>query len=284
MKKSGNFSEIATTAGTSALGGFGVAALIKLLHDFSSRKGSKRTIDIDKDYGAAGSGSIPVYVDMDPEQAARYESLTGKKVASHVPDETLHKLAGDLNWLAKGAIGLGGGYVGYKVFQKIVDTMKQRDMDRKLEDAKAELADLYTTSIDDELGAPLPGAKKLAYLANVIDGCFDLYENRAESFREIVKLEKTAGIVGDISSLGFEPIKGTAKSTLTSLAPFIAAILLASGATSYMAARGGAGDRDLKKVYRQQLREDKHTPYVELTPRLKVKQKAKELDPANIEG
>lgn len=289
MKKSAN-SELLSTLGIGLAGGAGAAAIYKLLNILKNRKSSGRVVDMDRDYGSPGLGAIPVYVDMTPEEAAKYESITGKKVAAYTPRDTLVKLAytgkiaSDYNWLAHGAVGTLGGYVGYKVIKSLIDSINKRNQNRRMEDVKKELADLYAASaLDDKNAEQLPTVKKLGALKNILDAGYEAFANKELLHKELLKanMSKTAGIVGDITALPFEGIKQTGSSMLATLAPVIATFLLMGGVSSYLANRGSAGKRDELKAYRKSLTRETPEPYVELRPRLK--QKAQSQDPSPVE-
>ena len=281
----------------SLLGGAGAAAGMKLLGP-----GKKAPFKPSRDIPGPESGAIPVYIDMSPEQQAAYMQLTGKapktaslklyidcddmteatKLASILNTEIVvtkdgEKTAGeDYNWLAKALVAGGGGVAGWKIVNAIFDNIRKRQLNSKLESVKSELADMYTAGDVTAADEMFPSRKKLGHLSAIIDEGYNLW----------TETRKTAGVVDSVlggpASLIMDPLKGTAKSSLKTIAPLIAAIMLYSAYNTYSGNIGSAGKRNDLAAIKSETRKTQPRPYIELVPR--VKQKADEAAPAPLDS
>lgn len=285
--------ELLQTAGKGALTGVGIATALKLVNLLRSRNPGKRVVDVNKDLGSIGAGAIPVYVDVTPAQAKEFERITGQKVGYETEEDryvkmaTQLKLGNEYNWLAHGAVGLGSGLLGYNLIKRLMDNLQKRNINRRLDQVKQELADLYASSASPTSNTvDLPGAKKLGHLKEALESFYTLYENKDDIERAYLlakdhDLEKTAsGVVGKITSLGLTPVKSTGMSILRTLSPFMAAIALLAAGSSYAKSKATAGNRGELKEMRRRFRETEADPYIELRPR--VRQQARELDPSPL--
>lgn len=239
---------------------------------FRSLAPGKKPFDPKRDIPSPESGAIPVYVDMTPDEAARYQELTGlDPVAGKTASET------DYNWLTKALVGGGGMYAGWSILDKVLDKLRKRKLDTQLEEAQNELGSLYSAKPLNTVGA-LPTHKKLGSLQKYMDSSFHMWKTAHNG--NIKPMLKEAGIIDNIGEAAAAPILAPVKSlagySVKSVAPILAAIALLAGYSAYKKQAPVAGSRPDLAAIRKETRDTTPRPYVELRPRIK---EPKLLDP-----
>ncbi len=263
---------------TSMLLGGGANALFKTLGP------GKKPFNPQRDIPSVDAGSMPVYVDVTPEQAGRYEHLTGLKAAAYTKTADQGP---DYNWLTKSLVGGAGAATGWSVVNQVLAKIRKRNLDKQLSDAQSELAGLYGAKPTTDVGVT-PDYKKLGSLHEAMDVAYTLFQARSntklagEIKTAALQLEKNAGIIDSVGEAVAAPITAPVRSvgsyTVKSMAPILAAIALMAGYSAYNRQAPVAGKRrDLSAIARES-RDSDPKPYVELRPR--VVQVAHESDPA----
>lgn len=121
-------------------------------------------------------GGTPVYVDMSPEEAARFEELTGVKSATVKTAELKKQADDDYSWLTKALVGGGGAMVGWNLLDRVLDNIRKRKLDGQLEQAQNDLSALYATKPIKGLKAS-PENKKIGALQNYMDGAYEFWKS-----------------------------------------------------------------------------------------------------------
>lgn len=232
----------------------------------------KKPFDAKRDIPGEGAGAIPVYVDMTPDEAARYQELTGLgPVAGKTASET------DYNWLTKALVGGGGMYAGWTILDKVLDKLRKRKLDTQLEEAQTELGSLYSAKPLSGIGA-MPTHKKLGSLQKYMDSSFQVWKTAHDG--NLKPMLKDAGLIDNVGEAAAAPILAPVKSlagySLKSVAPVLAAIALLAGYSAYKKQAPVAGARPDLAAIRKETRDSTPRPYVELMPRIR---EPKPLDP-----
>lgn len=254
-----NSSDLLKLLATSMLLGGGANAA------FRAFTPKKKTFDAPRDTSSPEAGAIPVYVDMTPEEAAQYEALTGIKA-------TQTKQAGDhdYNWLSKALVGGAGAYAGWNIIDKILDNIRKRQLDAKLEETQNELANLYAAKPIKNMNE-LPSTKKIAALHRYMDCSYEVWKTAMAG--NTMPMLKEAGILDSIGETVATPIVEPAKSlagySVKSIAPILAAIALLAGYSAYNKQSPVAGNRPELKAIRQESIGEHPRPYIELQPRVR---------------
>jgi hypothetical protein len=261
-----NTSDLLKLLATSMLVGGGANAA------FRAFTPNKKVFDPERDTSSPEAGALPVYVDMTPEEAQRYEELTGLK-ATH----TKSAADTDYNWLSKALVGGGGAVIGWSVIDKILDNMRKRQLNTKLEEAQSELANLYAAKPIKHIGE-LPSSKKIASLHEFMDCSYEVWKTAMAGNTQ--SMLKEAGVLDSIGEAVATPIVAPAKSlagySIKSVAPILAAIALLAGYSAYNKQAPVAGKRPELSAIRRESIGDTPRPYVELQPRIR---EPKPLDP-----
>lgn len=167
---------------------------------FRSILAPKKVFNEKKDlYTPSGS---PVYVDMAPDEAARFEELTGMKSANVKVAELNKEAEDDYSWLTKVLAAGGGAYAGWSILDKVLDTIRKRKLDNELSQAQSDLGALYATKPIKGV-KDLPTNKKIGALQEFMDGSYEFWKaaHYAPSFELALK---EAGLTPAISASKME--------------------------------------------------------------------------------
>jgi hypothetical protein len=167
---------------------------------FRSILAPKKVFNEKKDlYTPSGS---PVYVDMSPEEASRFEELTGMKSANVKLAELNKAAEDDYSWLTKALAAGGGAYAGWSILDKVLDTIRKRKLDGELAQAQNDLGALYATKPIKGV-KDLPANKKIGALQEFMDGSYEFWKaaHYAPNFELALK---EAGLAPAISASKME--------------------------------------------------------------------------------